>query len=179
MRTQGRPVVVYETRPATEWILGGAVRKVSPRFSHGVLQFTIAGRLQEWAEGRGRVASEWRFWVTPPGEDSRYLVPDVAYLSYARVGREDREAAEEPHVAPNLAVEILSPSEREDHIAHKVDVYLRAGTSLIVIVDPLTRTLRICDAGGTRMLAESETFRHPALPAFEMPLAELFGVLDR
>ena len=171
-------VVVYETKPATEWLFGGPVQKMSPRFAHSVMQRELSTRVGVWARGRGRVGPEWRFWVQPSGEDSRYLVPDVGYLSYGRLPRDARDEAEEPHLAPDVAFEILSPSERGKNIEHKIEVYLRSGSSLVVVVDPIARTLRIIDRAGERLLKEDEVFEHTAMPDFRVDLADLFAELD-
>jgi Uma2 family endonuclease len=135
-------------------------------------------RLVPWARGRGRVGPEWRFWLQPPGEVSRYLVPDVAYLSYDRLSRESRDEADEPRIAPDAAFEILSPSDRDVHVAHKIDVYLRSGTLLVAIIDPAQRTIRLIDRDGERTLSPSDTFRHNALPDFAFDIAEFFAILD-
>jgi Uma2 family endonuclease len=80
-------IVLPETKPATEWIGGRPVQKMSPTGQHGVLQFTFAKALEAWAKAGhpGRVATEWRFRVSPPGEDIHPLVPDVVYMSYERL----------------------------------------------------------------------------------------------
>ena len=171
-------VVVYETEPATEWLFEGPVQKMSPRFAHAVMQRELSTRLGAWARGRGRVGPEWRFWVQPPGEESRYLVPDVGYLSYARLPREARDEAEEPHLAPDVAFEILSPSERAKNIEHKIDVYLRSGTALVVVVDPIARTMRIVDTNEERLMSEGAVFTHSALPEFTLDVTDLFAELD-
>ena len=171
-------VVVYETKPATEWLFGGPVQKMSSRFAHSVMQRELSTRVGAWARGRGRVGPEWRFWVRPPGAMSRYLVPDVGYLSYDRLPREARDEAEEPHLAPDVAFEILSPSERPNTIEHKIDVYLRSGSSLVAVVDPIVQTLRIIDQAGERLLKEDEVFEHPAMPNFCLNLSEVFAELD-
>jgi Uma2 family endonuclease len=173
------PIVVYETKPATEWLLGGPVQKVSPKRKHSALQGELTYRIVPWARGRGRVGPEWRFWLQPPGEESRYLVPDVAYLSYDRLSRDSRNEAEEPHIAPDAAFEILSPTDRAVHVAHKIDVYLRARTSLVAFVDPAQRTIRLIDRGGELTLTAGDTFRHAALPDFRFDVGAFFAHLDR
>ncbi len=167
--------LVYETKPATEWILGQPVQKVSRRYTHACLQGTLFTWLRAWARNRGRVGSEWRVWLTPEGEVERYLVPDVMYISYERLPREAEEAAEEPHTAPDAVFEIRSPDDRERHLAHKIDVYLRAGTSLVAIVDPRERRITLHDRTYTRILRETERFEHPALREFTFALNELFS----
>jgi len=178
MRTPASLVIVRETKPATEWLLGRPVQKVSPKFAHSVMQGALCARLRPWARGRGRMGPEWRFWLQPPGEESRYLVPDIAYISYARLARESRAEAEEPHVAPDAVFEVLSPGDRPALLAHKIDVHLRAGTTLVVVVDPAGRSLRAIDRDGERILSAGDTFEHDALPEYRLDLAEFFAELD-
>jgi Uma2 family endonuclease len=178
MLPRSADVVVYETKPATEWLLGGPVQKVSPRFRHSVMQRELSTRLGTWARGRGRVGPEWRFWLQPPGEQARYLVPDVAYLSYERLSRESRDDAEEPRIAPDVAFEVLSPGDQAHHLAHKIEVYLRAGTLLVVIVDPANRVVRVVDNGSDNALSDGQSFEHSALPGFSFALDDLFAALD-
>jgi Uma2 family endonuclease len=178
MRTPTNAVTLFETKPNTEWLCGRPVQKVSPRYAHGLFQSLIAAALGTWANGRGRVASEWRFWVTPEGEEARYLVPDVAFLSYERLRREAREEAEEPHVAPDAVFEVRSKDDRNLYVEHKVAVYLRSGTKLVCIVDPYARRLIAHDPEEMRILGEGEMFSHPALPDFRLSLPDLFAKLD-
>lgn len=81
MQVTVREPFVVESKPATEWLLGEPVQKISPRRAHGVIALAFGHRLQAWAVGRGDVASEWRIWVEPPNDYARYLVPDIAYVS--------------------------------------------------------------------------------------------------
>src|SRR5579871_5956414 len=60
------------------------------------------------------------YWIN--GE--RYI-PDFAFVSKAKQARPTEEAYN--HISPDLAVEVLSPSNTPDEIAIKVDNYLRAG----------------------------------------------------
>jgi Uma2 family endonuclease len=170
---------VVEAKPAMEWLLGEPVQKVSPRYAHARMQLLIGNALGAWAIGRGRVGPEWRFWLAPGGEPRRYLVPDLAYLSYDRLPRERRgEDVEEPRVAPDAVVEIISPTERNLYVQHKLDVYLRSGTRVVILVDPQRRIVTVHDAEQTRTLDAREVLTHPALPEFSLDLAALFADLD-
>ena len=78
-------IVVPEGKPAFEWVRGRALQKMSPSRKHSMLQRAFAFLLYEWAAGRGWIGTEWRFRVTPPGEEQRPLVPDVAYIAADRL----------------------------------------------------------------------------------------------
>jgi len=171
-------IVLPETKPETEWILGRAVRKVSPFRTHGRLQGTFFAALRDWEAGHGQTATEWRFRMAPPGEIRRPLVPDVAFVRNERlIGLADRDL-EVPPFAPDLAVEILSPGDRKAYVEHKIGVYLATGAKLVIVVDPSDRTVRLHDARGVRELRGDDTIEHPALPGFSLALPTLFKAAD-
>ena len=172
-------IVLPETKPETEWVRGRALQKVSPQRDHARLQGALTIELTRWAEGRGEVGPEWRFRVAPPGEVRRPLVPDVSYVSSARLHDLTYEELQVPPLAPDVAVEILSPDDRRVDVDDKIAVYLRAGSSLVLVVDPQRRVVELHDRAKTTNLDETETIRHTALPEFAYPVAELFAVLRR
>jgi Uma2 family endonuclease len=170
-------IVLPETKPETEWVRGRALQKVSPTYWHAVLQTLIAAALYEWAEagGFGRVGTEWRFRVTPPGELTRPLVPDVAYLSYASLPADaPAELFQVPLASPTVAVEILSPDDRSRDVADKIDTYLAAGSAAVVVVDPDEAEITIHERTGTATLRSGDTLVHSALPGFTLDVTTLF-----
>jgi len=172
-------IVLPETKPETEWILGRPVRKVSPFRTHALLQRVFGTALGSWAEARGEVGSEWRFRVAPPGEIRRPLVPDVSYVCNERLRELEGFDLESPPFAPNVAVEILSPGWSRKNLAHKVGVYLAGGSELVIVVDPRARTAHLHDASRERVLGGGEAIEHDALPGFSLALPALFAVLER
>jgi Uma2 family endonuclease len=172
-------IVLPITEPETEWILGRAVRKVSPFRTHALLQRKLGESLAQWAEGRGEVGTEWRFRIAPQAEVRRPLVPDISYVSYERSRDLEGYDLELPPFAPDVAVEILSPGSRRSHLEHKIGVYLAGGSQLVIVVDPAAREARLYDASGERTVCGDEPIAHPALPGFSLALPALFSVLDR
>jgi Uma2 family endonuclease len=174
-----REIMLPETKPETEWVRGRPLQKVSPQRDHSRLQNAMAMRLDQWAEGRGEVGPEWRFRPAPPGEARRPLVPDVAYVSNERLRPLSYQELQIPPLAPDVAVEILSPDDRRADLDDKIDVYLRAGSALVIVVDPQRRTVELHDNHGTVRLNENATIEHPVLPGFSYPVRDLFAVLRR
>jgi Uma2 family endonuclease len=172
-----RSIIEPQTKPATEWIGGRAVQKVSPTGRHANAQGRIVAAFLAWADacGAGRVGTEWEFRIAPPGEVVRSLVPDVAFLSYERLGFEQDQAAQMPSVPPNAAVEILSPNDRWRNVNEKIRVYLACGTGLVAIADPEGKTVMLHDASGVVTLKIGDTLHHPELPGFAMPVADIFA----
>ena len=170
---QTSEIILPEDKPAWEWVRGRALQKVSPKYTHARLQAVLAGAFIAWARGQGRVGTEWRFRVTPPGEITRPLVPDVAYLSYARLAEDEVDAAEEPLLAPDVAVEILSPGDRRIDVDHKIGVYLAAGSALVIVIDPKRRVVEMHDQQKCHVAGFDDELTHAILPAFAITLDEL------
>ena len=171
-------IVLPETKPETEWVRGRALQKVSPTYDHGTLQMLLSFAFRSWARSgsHGRVATEWRFRIAPPGAIVRPLVPDVAFLAYERLpadaGRDDVQV---PLGAPTVAVEILSPYDRRRDVQDKIATYLAAGTAAIVVVDPRRETIKVYDRDGERILRAGDSLTHASLPGFSLDVAQLFA----
>jgi Uma2 family endonuclease len=172
-------IVLPETKPETEWVRGRPLQKVSPQRTHSRLQGVLTIQLSQWSTGRGEVGPGWRFRVAPSGEVRRPLVPSVAHVSNERLRPLSEAEVELPPLAPDVAVEILSSDDRRVDVDDKIDVYLRAGSSLVIVVDPKQRVVELHDHEGTVRLGEAQTIEHSALPGFSFPVRELFAVLRR
>lgn len=172
-----QPIIEPQTKPASEWIFGRVVQKVSPRARHANAQARVASALLSWADkyGIGRVGTEWEFRIAPPGEVARSLVPDVAFLSYAKLGFDQDEAAQMPAIAPNVAIEVLSPNDRHPNVDEKIRVYLACGTGLVAVADPERRNITLHDSHGVALLEAGDILRHSELPGFAMPVAAVFA----
>ncbi|MBV8668471.1 MAG: Uma2 family endonuclease [Candidatus Eremiobacteraeota bacterium] len=169
-------ITVPITKPATEWVNGRALQKVSPQELHARVQGRCVTALGAWADATasGRVGTEWEFRVTPPHEPTRPLVPDVAFLSYERLGFDEDEAAQIPYMAPDVAIEIDSPDDRRADIDEKIRVYLASGTALILLIDPRQRTFTAYDSAGLQTFGADDVFEHPALAKFSVAVASVF-----
>jgi Uma2 family endonuclease len=170
------PLPIPETKPATEFVDGHMVQKLSPYGLHARVQRAVAGALGDWADarGRGRVGTEWDFDLTPRGQSTNRLVPDVAYLSYERVAYDDPAAAQVPVIAPDVAIEILAQGQTLENARRRIEIFLACGARLVVLIDPRLERAWLVDRNGTRSLARDEAIEHPALPEFSLPLARCF-----
>jgi Uma2 family endonuclease len=83
--------------------------------------------------------------------------------------------------APDLAIEVLSPSESASELEEKLDDYLFSGTQLIWVVDPVRRTVMIVAADApVRWLREGETLDGgTVVPGFTCPVSDIFEGIAR
>ena len=132
--------------------------------------------LETWARagGRGTVGTEWEFRLKPPGDVRFPLVPDVAFISFERLPFEDEAAADIPHVAPDVVVEILSSSDRKADIEEKIRVYLACGTKVIFLIDTDAQIVTMREASRTEHFLREDLLTHAALPGFALRTSELF-----
>ena len=175
-------IVLPETKPETEWVRGRALQKVSPTYDHSALQTLLAIKLRVWADdgSHGRVGTEWRFRVAPPGAVVRPLVPDVSFLSYDVLPLDAmRDEVQVPLGAPTVAFEVLSPYDRRADVQHKVATYLAAGTAAVISVDPRRETITIYDSAGIRELHDGDVLVHEALPGFMLDVGAVFTSAKR
>ena len=100
--------------------------------------------------------------------------PDVAFVAWARIPIERAGFAE---LAPDLAVEVLSPGDRAGEVLAKVADWLNAGTSLVWVIDSERRVARVYRADGTESIVSegSALEGEGVLPGFAMILDRLFG----
>ena len=103
------------------------------------------------------------------------LVPDGAFVRAERLPPGDDRGFIE--LAPDIAFEVLSPSNRPTEIARKIERYLSAGTSLVWLVDGDQRTVTVHapDAAAVTLLEGDTLDGGAVLPGFALPLAELFA----
>lgn len=102
------------------------------------------------------------------------VAPDVAFIAAQRLTGENDEGFYE--LAPDLAVEILSPSDRASDINAKVTEYLRAGTRLVWLVDLERRTVTVYTPDQPpRVYGEQQSLSGgDVLPGFQIELGQLF-----
>lgn len=172
--------IEYRTDPEYfEYLDGRAYPKVSPRRRHALVQKAAVVILSRLTETRGFSGTEWKFRIGEIDASQTAFVPDVAYISRERLSALPLHDREEPPVAPDLAIEVRSPSGRAGYLAAKIARYLACGATLVLDVDPETRTVAAHAAGGTRRYADRERFEHPSMPWLIFDVYELFRDLDR
>jgi len=122
------------------------------------------------------------------GADGTYEVllglvrlPDVAFVSWDRLP--GRRVPDEPipNVVPDLAVEVLSPSNTAKEMARKRGEYFRAGVRLVWEINPRARTARVytSETAFTDLTSADTLDGVSVLPGFSLPLSQVFAELDR
>jgi len=109
------------------------------------------------------------------GEDT-ILQPDMVFVSNARASILREEFVDG---APDLVVEILSPSTSAHDRATKLPIYAAAGVPEFWLIDPLAKTVEVLKLQGKKylvdaILAGDQTLTSSLFPGWQLPLSELF-----
>lgn len=129
-------------------LVHGAIRILSPTFGpHGRIARNVFLALHAYVEprGLGECFPDGVGFALPPDDDV-VRSPDAAFV---RAGRLPTETLAEDWIplAPDLAVEVLSPSESHSDVMEKLDDYFAGGTGLAWVVDPRRRGVEVHAAG--------------------------------
>ncbi len=110
-----------------------------------------------------------------------FRAPDIAFISWGRIPGGPLSEESLAEVVPDLAVEVLSPSNSKAEMARKRRDYFEAGVRLVWEVDPRARTVAVFDdpERSTVLDASMTLDGGDVLPGFVLPLLDLFGELDR
>jgi Uma2 family endonuclease len=149
----------------------------------------LLGELRAFVKprGLGRVTgADGTYNLTQPGDPADTgLVPDVAFVQASRVPpRTSPDYAKAWPLAPDLVVEVVSPSQFRTEMKDKAERYIKAGVRLVWVVWPKRQQVDVWrpDAAGvarivtTLKASTGDTLDGlDVLPGFTYPLADLFA----
>lgn len=158
-------------------LVRGELRRMSPAgFPHGVVSARIAKRLANVADERrlGLVCGAETGFLLAHSPDT-VLAPDVAFVTAARVRLADPVRGYYPG-PPDLAVEVVSPSDSANAVREKTQAWLDHGTRMVWIADPVAATVTIHRAGTAPIVlsAADELRGDEVVPGFAIRVGELF-----
>jgi Uma2 family endonuclease len=152
---------------------GRLVREPPPSDEHGGIVVEFAYRLRSYLESHpevGRLRAESGFLLAEQPLTVRG--PDIAFV------RLDRPTPDTGYFrgSPDIAVEVVSPSNTAADIQEKVLEYLEAGTALVWVVYPRTHTLvEHRSRSEVRILGADDLLSTSLLPDFALRVADLFA----
>jgi len=166
----------YEDR-SIELVAGEIVEMPKPSGLHGQITFLLGLKIGNhvFGNGLGIVTAAETGYVLERNPDGRDTVRalDIAFLSRARVPAVLPDQLVE--MAPDLAVEVISPSNEAADIHRKIRQLLVAGTALVWIVYPSERTVEVHTRSGATTLEADDTLSGgDVLPGFEIAVRDIF-----
>jgi Uma2 family endonuclease len=152
-------------------LLEGELIEVSsptPRHQEIVLNIVIALR-QFLAGGKGTALQDVEFALS----DLLRLRPDVCVLLAKKAQDLNRDRIPVPG-APDIAIEVISPTERASESHDKIRAYLRNGVTEAWQVFPKSRTVEIHRGATSISLDATQSVSSDLLPDLQIPIASFF-----
>jgi Uma2 family endonuclease len=160
-----------------ELVEGELIRMAPTGGEHGVLTISLGYLLYSHvkAQDLGIVCGAETGFVLRRTPDT-VRAPDVSFVTKERIPASGVPKTYWPF-APDLAVEVVSPSDRFDEVQTKVAEYLTAGTRLVWVVDPATRTIFVYRSlRDVRALGgEDELNGEDVIPGFRCLVRQVFA----
>ena len=156
-----------------EILEGELITVPPPKSGHSLISENAADLLRPLkANGAGRVLCEAGYKLSE--DPASWIQPDVSFLKMERI----RATKPNDHFlgAPELAVEVVSPSETADTLNRKIDLLLAGGSLAVWVLYPTHRDVRVYLPDGTsfrRGLNDVLTVPE-LLPGWELPVSSLF-----
>ena len=150
-----------------------------PTFEHSVIEANISTELRNFVKDKnlGRVtgsSAEYRF-MEQLADKKVGRQPDIAFVRRERLPVRFRSY---PDIAPDLVVEIVSPSDKLYETEAKIQAYQQAGVSLIWLVNPFSRTVdvfRLNEGVKSQRFVEGEELDGAeVLPGFKLAIGTIF-----
>jgi Uma2 family endonuclease len=154
-------------------LVEGELRTMAPAgFRHGKIGQLIARRLGNYVEEHklGIVCLSDTGFMIARNPDT-VLAPDVPFV------RQERDLDERGFYPgpPDLAVEVISPSDTYTEVEEKVVKYLACGTPLVIVVDPRKRSASMHTASNTvRLSIDDALDGGDVVPGWKLPLRDIF-----
>ena len=159
-------------------LIEGELKQMSPAgHDHGRIAMELSAPLHQYVKANklGKVYAETGFILRTDPDTVR--APDIAFIRQERVAKVGRSKGYWKG-APDLAVEVISPSNSVGELEDKIRMWLEAGTRLVWVISPRLSTVTVY-----RSLTEVETLTEKdvlsggnIIPGFEFPVAELFAI---
>ena len=165
---------IGEAGEHTELIDGEIVQMAPPNGEHGAIQAVLILAIGTFLAGTdlGTLYGEVGY-VLRQNPDT-VLGPDLSFIASARV---PTDQARFLPLAPDLAIEIVSPSNTPGEIERKIGIYMQAGTRMVWVVYPRQRQVVAHTPGeAPRVFTDSDELPGgEVLPGLALPIAGIFG----
>jgi Uma2 family endonuclease len=142
---------------------------------HGVIESNLASELRSFVrQGQLGWMMSGEVGIYTRRDPDRVRGADIAFISKERQAERPQKFLE---IAPELIVEIISPTDRWQDMHEKLEEYFAIGVQQVWIVEPPTRTVRVYRSiTQVQKLAEGDTLRGEGpLNGFTLPVIEIFA----
>ncbi|OAB63551.1 hypothetical protein AY599_11020 [Leptolyngbya valderiana BDU 20041] len=162
VRTSSKPLTLDaflelpETKPASEYLDGKIIQKPMPQGEHSTLQGDLVSTLNGMLKASQVARAYPELRCTFGG---RSLVPDISVFRWERIPRRaDGRVENIFNIAPDWAIEILSPKQGQTKVVRNLLHCLNQGSEMGWLLDPEESCIFVYDAARVvRVFDDAET----------------------
>ena len=154
-----------------EYVKGELVPMSPPTMEHGEISMSLILPL-------GTYIREHQLGRLYPADTAfklgdRLVKPDIAFVSTDRLPEDRRQSSP---IHPDLAVEVVSPTDSQYDITEKAFAYLNAGTRLVWIIEPIGKTVTVyrSETDIKTLTRNDILIGEEIIEGFTCPVAQLF-----
>jgi len=160
-------------------LVDGVLVEKTMGYIESLLAIALSGYLRDFVKTHklGIILGEAGTLRILPGQ---FRIPDVSFISWGKFPGGKLPQVQIPAVAPDLAVEVLSPGNTEGELRRKLQDYFSAGVRLVWYIEAATRSAKVYTAPDQcTVLDETQSLSGgEVLPGFELALADLFAEME-
>jgi Uma2 family endonuclease len=152
-------------------LIGGEIVPMPPTsLLHDRVKMRIGFLLASFVDARPELRLEVLIEAGSKVSEYDTFVPDVAVVSLDQL----QGSARILQGPPDLAIEIISPSETKKKITQKRESYLKSGSKTVWLVSVESRAITVYTSEGTRQITGDQSIEDPLLPGFSTPVSTFF-----
>ena len=154
-----------------EYVKGELVPMSPPTMEHGEISMSLILPL-------GTYIREKQLGCLYPADTTfklgdRLVKPDIAFVSKERLPENRRQGSPVP---PDLAVEVISPTDSQSKVVEKALAYLEAGTQIVWVLEPRSKTVTVfrSETDIKTLTRKDMLTGEDVVEGFSCPVAQLF-----
>lgn len=160
----------FGNRIKDELIGGEIVKMAFPSLPHDRIKNRISNLLSRFLDQNEQLGLESNVEMGTQVSRVDVFAPDVSVTRLTRL----QESARILQGPPEIAIEIVSPSDTVSHMKTKVDAYLSNGSHAVWVFFPESKSVIVYRPGFMHELKADEHVQDPLLPGFSLPVSAFF-----
>ncbi|MGA2216034.1 MAG: Uma2 family endonuclease [Bryobacteraceae bacterium] len=153
-----------------ELIAGEVVKMPPASLVHDLIKNRIHELLMDYLRENPQLGLKSLVEIGTVVSDADAFIPDVSVVRRSLPPGTTRVF----QGSPDLAIEVVSPSDTAKHLERKVDAYLQGGAKSVWVVFPEARSVTVHSRESVRKLKADQLIEDSTLPGFSAPVAAFF-----
>ena len=154
-----------------ELIAGEIVRMANPSQLHDIIKNQICRLLLAFLAAHPELGLDTFVEIAYDVSGTDTFAPDVSVVRSARLRQPGERIIPR---APEIAIEVVSPSDTYVHIKAKIRAYLSNGSRAVWVAYPEAKSVEVHTAAGMRELSGEAVIADELLPQFSSPVSAFF-----